>query len=145
MGCQTLHLNPQSLYKRIDAPKYLPTARFSSSNQPLSTPTINQTQNRTPKTDASNVNFNTLGACKLGISRYPDFTYNATGGAGSGTATKLSDGQVSVEFDVEKLYIPPLSTATTTFLGLPLPPLLKIDIVPVAFRGTINQESGKVG
>ncbi|KAG6413933.1 hypothetical protein SASPL_126648 [Salvia splendens] len=148
MGCPTFHLNPQSLHKRISAPnttrfslqpnlKLLKTTSFSSNhlNQPASTSTINQTPN---------VNFKTLGACKLGISRYPDFSYNAAGGAGSGTATKLPDGNVSVEFDVEKLYVPPLSTATTTFLGLPLPPFLKIDVLPRVFRGEINQESGKV-
>lgn len=154
MGCQTFHLNPQSLYRRIPSPnttrfslqpnhKVLKTASLSSNNlnEPTSTSTINQTQ----KNPTPNVNFKTLGACKLGISRYPDFSYNAAGGAGSGTATNLSDGQVFVEFDVEKLYIPPLSTATTTFLGLPLPPFLKIDILPRVFRGEINQESGKVG
>jgi hypothetical protein len=27
---------------------------------------------------------------------------------------------------------------------LPLPPFLKIDIVPETFKGSINQESGKV-
>ncbi|KAL1555055.1 hypothetical protein AAHA92_15539 [Salvia divinorum] len=152
MGCQTFHINPNSFYKRIYAPnttrfspqpnfKLLKTTSLTSNrlNEPASTAIINQTQNPTP-----NVNFKTLGACKLGISRYPDFDYNAAGGAGSGTATKLSNGQVSVEFDVKKLYIPPLSTATTTFLGFPLPPLLKIDILPLAFRGEINLESGKV-
>ncbi|XP_057809663.1 uncharacterized protein LOC131024177 [Salvia miltiorrhiza] len=155
MGCQTLHLNPQFLYKRTHAPntrrfslqpnlKLFKTTSLSSNNlnEPVSTATINQTQN--PTTHASNVNFKTLGDCKLGISRYPDFDYNASGGAGSGTATKLSDGQVYVEFDVKKLSIPPLSTATTTFLGLLMPPFLKIDIIPVAFQGEINQESGKV-
>ncbi|KAJ0733266.1 hypothetical protein HanPI659440_Chr11g0406411 [Helianthus annuus] len=46
--------------------------------------------------------------------------------------------------DVTTLYIPPLTTATTKFLGLPLPPFLKIAIVPEIFRGIINRESGKV-
>ncbi|XP_047940351.1 uncharacterized protein LOC125187763 [Salvia hispanica] len=148
MGCQTFQLNPQSLYKRISALSLQPNLKLlktttlicNNLNEPAVTATINQTQNNpTP-----NVNFKTLGSCKLGISRYPDFSYNAIGGAGSGTATKLPDDQVSVEFDVEKLYIPPLSTATTTFLGLPLPPFLKIDILPRVFRGEIDQESGKV-
>ncbi|KAH6835900.1 ATP-dependent Clp protease ATP-binding subunit [Perilla frutescens var. hirtella] len=152
MECQTLNLNPQFLYtQNISLQpknlKLLKTTSLSSSNNPndqqlVSTATINQTQ--IPKTQAYNVKFKTLGACKLGISRYPDFDYNADGGAGSGKATEVSDGQVSIEFDVKQLYIPPLSTATTKFLGLPLPPFLKIDIVPGSFRGAINQESGKV-
>lgn len=50
----------------------------------------------------------------------------------------------SVDFDVKTLYIPSLSTATTKFLGLPLPPFLKIEIVPEIFRGIINLEFGKV-
>ncbi|KAK4385039.1 Calcium-dependent protein kinase [Sesamum angolense] len=79
-----------------------------------STATIKQPQ--IPESDVYNVKFQTLGACKLGISRYPDFEYNAEGG----------------------------SAATTKFLGLPLPPFLKIEIVPENFHGKINQESGKV-
>jgi len=37
-----------------------------------------------------------------------------------------------------------LTSGTTKFLGLPLPPFLKIDIVPELFQGTIDQDSGKV-
>ncbi|GFP87684.1 hypothetical protein PHJA_000912100 [Phtheirospermum japonicum] len=113
--------------------------------QLVSTATIKQTT--LPKPAVYSVKFKTLGACKLGISRYPDFAYNAEGGQGSGTATRASESaanEVSVDFDVKTLYIPPLSTATTKFLGLPLPPFFKIDIVPEAFRGKIDQESGKV-
>lgn len=100
-------------------------------------------------TDACSVGFKTLGACKLGISRYPDFGYNAEGGTGAGTYTRItdnndSDKEISVCFDITTLYIPPLTSATTKFLGLPLPPFLKIDIVPQLFTGIINPESGKV-
>ncbi|CAI0547014.1 unnamed protein product, partial [Linum tenue] len=44
----------------------------------------------------------------------------------------------------ETLYIPPLTSETTRLLPLPLPPGLKIDIVPEAFRGRIHPDSGKV-
>uniref|UniRef100_A0A251SA29 Uncharacterized protein n=1 Tax=Helianthus annuus TaxID=4232 RepID=A0A251SA29_HELAN len=54
------------------------------------------------------------------------------------------NGETLVDFVVTTLYIPPLTTATTKFLGLPLPPFLKIAIVPEIFRGIINLESGKV-
>lgn len=95
------------------------------------------------------VNFQTLSSCKLGISRYPDFEYNAEGGRGTGTATrksidKDSNGEISVEFDLKTLYIPPLTSSTTKFLGLPLPPFLRIDITPEMFHGSIIPETGQV-
>ncbi|KAL3834502.1 hypothetical protein ACJIZ3_009238 [Penstemon smallii] len=149
MGCQIHSLNPQLLYRTLphsSRTKQLSLC-FSSYNNlseenSISTATIKQTS------EVYNVNFKTLGSCKLGISRYPDFEYNAAGGKGSGTGTRILESdlnnEVSVDFDVETVYIPPLSTATTKFLGLPLPPFLKIDIVPEVFQGKINQESGKV-
>ncbi|CAN1267371.1 hypothetical protein LINPERPRIM_LOCUS12809 [Linum perenne] len=99
-----------------------------------------------PATLPATVSFRTLPSCKLGISRYPNFDYNAQGGTGTGTATITSSNStnVSVEFDLETLYIPPLTTETTRFLGLPLPPGLRIDIVPKSFGGRIAQDSGKV-
>ncbi|GMH29544.1 hypothetical protein Nepgr_031387 [Nepenthes gracilis] len=99
------------------------------------------------------VEFKTLGGCKLGISRYPDFEYNAEGGIGTGSCRMLNSedddddesvGEILVGFDVERLYIPPLTAATTKFLGFPLPAFLKIDIVPQLFHGRIHNQSGKV-
>ncbi|KAI7740137.1 hypothetical protein M8C21_005278 [Ambrosia artemisiifolia] len=122
------------------------TTITSSSSPSISISTVNQENN--PKQDIYSVKFKTLGACKLGISRYPDFEYNAQGGEGSGIGKKMVgvdfNGETSVDFDVKTLYIPPLTTATTKFLGLPLPPFLKIAIVPEIFRGIINLESDKV-
>lgn len=68
---------------------------------------------------------------------------------GTGPGAKVTENQANnndllVSFDLETLYIPPLTSSTTKFLGLPLPPLLKIDIVPQALQGSVNQESGKV-
>ncbi|KAG1328077.1 hypothetical protein COCNU_01G020110 [Cocos nucifera] len=101
-----------------------------------------------PSPSIWNVKFETLEGCKLGISRYPDFEYNARGGIGTGIGRKeeeaRNDDTMLVSFDVGTLYIPPLTGATTKFLGLPLPPSLKIDIVPEFFQGTISKESGKV-
>ncbi|GFY81950.1 GroES-like zinc-binding alcohol dehydrogenase family protein [Actinidia rufa] len=51
-------------------------------------------------------------------------------------------GEVLVSFDLEKLYIP-LMSAMTRFLGLPLPPFLKINVVPKLLHGIICQKSGK--
>lgn len=100
------------------------------------------------ETPTYTVSFKTQKGCKLGISRYPDFEYDAEGGIGTGVAAKVrenpTNNDLPVSFDLETLYIPPLTSSTTKFLGLPLPPFLKIDIVPEAFQGSINQESGKV-
>lgn len=106
-----------------------------------------QGQQRTQQSETSvyNVNFKTLSGCGLGISRYPDFVYDAEGGLGTGTGRKKDASEdISVSFDIQTLYIPPLNSSTTRFLGLPLPPFLKIDIVPELFQGTIDKESGKV-
>lgn len=103
----------------------------------------------TPSNDkACTINFKTKSACKLGISRYPDFEYDAEGGIGTGFGAKTTqnsdNNDILVSFDLDTLYIPSLTSSTTKFLGLSLPPFLKIDIVPQAFQGSINQESGKV-
>ncbi|KAG8381395.1 hypothetical protein BUALT_Bualt06G0117700 [Buddleja alternifolia] len=156
MGCQIHCLNTQLLYKNINtknSSSYFPfqqsyklhkntiLSSYNNLNDQQLTSTATKTQ-----TDYYNVKFKTLGACKLGISMYPDFEYNAEGGIGSGTATKISDTDefFPVDFDEKSLYIPPLSTSTTKFLGLPLPPFLKIEIFPEVFHGKINRESGQV-
>ncbi|XP_051193328.1 uncharacterized protein [Lolium perenne] len=90
------------------------------------------------------VEFLTRDGCRLGISRYPDFAYNAQGGRGVGAGRGAADGTVLVDFDVASLYIPAMSGATTRFLGLPLPPFLKIEILPEALRGTIDRTTGQV-
>ncbi|XP_021730156.1 uncharacterized protein LOC110697120 [Chenopodium quinoa] len=108
------------------------TQKTQENNQKLSSP------------NSYNVEFKTKGGCKLGIARYPDFVYDAEGGFGSGSGKNESNGKILVEFDVDKLYVPPLTSGTTKFLGLPLPPFLRIDIVPEIFKGCIDQESGKV-
>ncbi|KAM7504697.1 hypothetical protein LguiB_003601 [Lonicera macranthoides] len=176
MGCQIQNSNPQILCRtptrkpphlyssssssssssspssfepkvRITSPINL-SSSYKNQNQPQPISTATPTQTQPSKTDVYTIKFKTLGACKLGISRYPDFEYNAEGGKGNGTGTKIlikdSNDEISVDFDVETLYIPPLTTATTKFLGLPLPPFLSIDIVPETFRGIICQDSGKV-
>nr|XP_043617043.1 uncharacterized protein LOC122588888 [Erigeron canadensis] len=153
MGCQIHSSHTQFLFKiPINKPRLqtrtlaLSLSSFSNQEPSISISTTLQEQNR--KSDLYSVKFKTLGDCKLGISRYPDFEYNAKGGEGSGIGKKMVgvdfNGETSVDFDVKTLYIPSLSTATTKFLGLPLPPFLKIEIVPEIFRGIINLESGKV-
>lgn len=153
MGCKVNSSYPPILCKQIHSKKTnrrFRTFAFSSYNrnqeEPISTSTSIDT--KLQKTDVYSVSFKTLEACKLGISSYPDFVYNARGGMGVGSGRRNGqDGlksEISVCFDVNELYIPPLMSETTRFLGLPLPPFLKIDIVPELFQGRIDQESGEV-
>ena len=119
----------------------------SSGKQQKSISTSTRIEN--PASEAYTVSFKTEKGCKLAISRYPDFEYDAEGGMGTGVAAKVTESgsannDLHVSFDLESLYIPPLTSSTAKFLGLPLPPFLKIDVVPEALHGSINQESGKV-
>ena len=69
---------------------------------------------------------------RLSISIYPPFAYNATGGLGAARVTQTApvgapEGALGLAFD--SIDVPPLDWRTTRFLGLPLPPGLRIDIV----------------
>nr|CAB3450678.1 unnamed protein product [Digitaria exilis] len=97
-----------------------------------------------PGTGTLSVEFRTREGCRLGIARYPDFAYDAQGGRGVGAGSGEGGAALAVDFDVATLYIPPMSGATTRFLGLPLPPFLKIDILPEALGGTIDRATGQV-
>ncbi|KAF4371294.1 hypothetical protein F8388_023454, partial [Cannabis sativa] len=148
MGCKVNHsINSLALFKvSTKRANLCPRKIITFSSSPNSQ--IQQTQEI--KTNHYTVNFKTLGACKLGIAKYPDFGYNAEGGKGTGSASRKAeettsdnDDELLVSFDLKTLYIPPLTSSTTKFLGLPLPPFLKISIDPQHFKGTINQNSGQ--
>ncbi|XP_010558003.1 PREDICTED: uncharacterized protein LOC104826810 [Tarenaya hassleriana] len=135
------------LYQILRKPKTKPQKQIKLSSCLNPQPTKQSCSNN----DLYSVTFKTLGSGKLGISRYPDFEYDPQGGFGSGTAMvkkkvdgSSSEGELWVCFDVDTVYIPPLTSKTTKFLGLPLPPFLKIDILPEVFQGTIDLQSGKV-
>ncbi|KZV36494.1 dihydrodipicolinate reductase 3, chloroplastic-like [Dorcoceras hygrometricum] len=169
MNYQAQILNPSILHKKphicaktthfptnpdpkLHRPSPLTAHNAVNQQQTVSPVAVNDTE--MSRIDVINVKLKTLEDCKLGISRYPDFQYDARGGSGSGRGTPVSDnssddplnvnGEVYVEFDVSKLYIPAVSTATTKFLGLPLPPFVKIAVVPEMLSGKINQDSGQV-
>ncbi|KAG5007270.1 hypothetical protein AAZX31_09G133900 [Glycine max] len=142
-----------SLSSPIPCKLYTKKPRLRRTNTILFSFSSSEKQQKTISTSTSieayTVSFKTEKGCKLGISRYPDFEYDAEGGIGTGVGAKdtkndPANNDLPVSFDLETLYIPPLTSSTTKFLGLPLPPFLKIDIVPEAFQGNINQESGKV-
>ena len=86
-----------------------------------------------------------LEGCRLKIGKYPHFTYNANGGGGH---AKLLSNQknnlLHVSFSSETFSIPPLTSRTTKFLSLPLPPGLKIEMSMDKLEGTIDQISGEV-
>lgn len=130
------HINPMKPanynFKRI------PTV-FSSYTE-----TASVSDPSTPFQNIYKVEFKTLEGCKLGIWRYPIFEYNAKGGIGNGIGREKND-IIDVDFDVNNLYIPSMNGDTTKFLGLPLPPFLKIDIMPEILQGNINRSTGKVG
>lgn len=69
---------------------------------------------------------------RLAISVYPPFAYDATGGGGVAAVTKGQDGgRLGLAFDAATVAIPPLDWRTGRWLGVPLPPFLRIDIVPL--------------
>lgn len=59
-----------------------------------------------------------------------------------GTATTSGDTQ-HVVFDPASLRIPPLDYRSTKLFGIPLPPPLKIDIVPKALQGEVDTATGQ--
>ena len=81
-------------------------------------------------TTLSQVVLNTLSDCELAVSIYPTFSYDAGGGGGIGTVQEGPNGLLHVRFDPSSLNIPPVSTSTSSILGIPLPPPLKISIEP---------------
>lgn len=92
----------------------------------------------------SKVVLRTLRDCQLGVSIYPGFDYDASGGGGAGTAVLRDDGLLHVSFDAAALSVPALELATTRVLGLPLPPPLRIEIVPRRLEGTVDPATGAV-
>jgi hypothetical protein len=70
--------------------------------------------------------------------------YNAEGGGGSGKAEQLEDGHWHVEFNAAEVNIPDVGYSTTTLLGIPLPPPIRIQIVPDSLEGIVDRNTGKV-
>ena len=93
----------------------------------------------------SQLQLTTLDGCGLAIGGYPRFRYDATGGMGLATiGPSGADGLQSVRFETTSLQIPDLECRTTRVLGLPLPPGLRIAIVPEQLEGSLNASSGAV-
>ena len=86
-----------------------------------------------------------LEGCRLTIGSYPPFSYNADGGGGPGTLLPTEKNNIlNLSFSSTTFSIPPLTSQTTRFLYLPLPPGLKIEMSMDRLEGTINKNSGKI-
>tara|TARA_Y100001968_G_scaffold144595_1_gene132042 strand:- start:319 stop:849 length:531 start_codon:yes stop_codon:yes gene_type:complete len=86
-----------------------------------------------------------LDGCKLRIGSFPPFSYNACGGGGEGTLLPSNNKNVlCLRFSSKTFSIPSLTSQTTKFLSLPLPPGLKITISMDQLEGTIDMNSGEV-
>ena len=83
--------------------------------------------------------------CRLKIGRYPPFIYNADGGGGKATLlSNQKENLLNISFSSKTFSIPPLTSQTTRFLCLPLPPGFKIKMSMNELAGTIDKNSGKV-
>ena len=86
-----------------------------------------------------------LEGCRLKIGSYPPFSYNASGGGGKATFHQgQANNILQVSFSSKTFSIPPLTSKTTKFLSLPLPPGIKIEMSMDQLKGTINKKSGEV-
>tara|TARA_B100000579_G_C22676986_1_gene778418 strand:+ start:393 stop:923 length:531 start_codon:yes stop_codon:yes gene_type:complete len=86
-----------------------------------------------------------LEGCRLTIGRYPPFTYNAKGGGGDAILLpSQKNNLLNVSFSPKTFSIPPLTSKTTKFLSLPLPPGFTIEMSMVQLQGTIDKNSGEV-
>lgn len=90
----------------------------------------------------------TLSGCGLRISVYPPFSYDASGGGARvgtvGGASEDIEGKSPLSFDPRAVSIPALDFRTTKFLGLPLPPGLRIEIEPLRLSGWVRRATGEV-
>ena len=86
-----------------------------------------------------------LEGCRLKIGTYPPFIYNANGGGGKATLLPShKNNLLCISFSSQTFSIPPLTSRTTKFLSLPLPPGLKIEMFMDQLVGTIDKRSGEV-
>ena len=78
----------------------------------------------------------------LGVSRWPDFDYDATGATTLGHVCEARNGELTLEFDVSSFEGPPVDSRSTKVFGVPLPPGICIEIVPLTLRGSLDTSNG---
>lgn len=81
----------------------------------------------------------------LGVSSWPDFDYDASGATTLGVVEppdpKHPDA-LRLRFDVRTFEGPPVCGRTTSVFGVPLPPGVRIDIVPLSLHGWLDPKTG---
>ena len=86
-----------------------------------------------------------LDGCRLKIGKYPSLSYNADGGGGEATLLpNQKSNLLHISFSSKTFSIPPLTSKSTKFLSLPLPPGFKIEMYMEQLEGTIDKNSGEV-
>lgn len=85
----------------------------------------------------------TLADSELAVSVYPSFAYNSLGGGGLADAT-VEGGRVNISFNPTAVNIPPVDARTTKFLGVPMVPGLRIDVVPAKLEVRLSVSRGKI-
>ncbi len=91
------------------------------------------------------IKLKSLAGCRLKIGSYPHFDYDARNGGGKASLISSGTNHIqNIELSQETFSIPPLSTKTARFLGLPLPPGIKISMHMEKLSGTINRDSGEI-
>ena len=86
-----------------------------------------------------------LDQCRLFIGSFPHFDYDASGGGGEGTLLRTKEKNIyNISFSKGSFSIPPLTSKTTKFLSIPLPPGIKIEMNMDKLLGTINDHSGEI-
>ncbi|KAI4347495.1 hypothetical protein L6164_008305 [Bauhinia variegata] len=132
MGCKLNSISPQILCKfHTKNPKLRTktnTIILSSSGENLQKTISPSTATKAPKLEAYTVGFKTQRACKLGISRYPDFEYNAEG--------ERELGLVDLEFKAKFLF-----SAGSVYKAPPL--LVKTLLTSEESKGTMKSGRGK--
>lgn len=87
----------------------------------------------------------------LGVSVWPDFEYDAEGATTLGVVGEPDPSRVDERgnplvhlcFDVNTFEGPPVMGSTTKVFGVPLPPGIRIDIVPLSLEGWLNTHNGE--
>ncbi|KAJ9527028.1 hypothetical protein QJQ45_025259 [Haematococcus lacustris] len=105
----------------------------------------------------------TKADCRLGVSIYPEFAYNAVGGGGWARVEAQGGSLLHVTFDPQVLspapvqpspanpellpqavIIPDLSWRTASLFKVPIPPPLNIAITPLKLQGTVDLATGQM-
>ena len=81
----------------------------------------------------------------LGVSSWPDFDYDASGATTLGVVEPPDEKHpdaLRLRFDVRTFEGPPVCGRTTRVFGVPLPPGVRIDIVPLSLHGWLDPDTG---